>query len=68
VLWELEWNDDQLVCAVYRRDTGLELRVETRTTIITTEPFDMEPKRLARARSLRDSLKRRGWSDRTSGD
>jgi len=65
VLWELEWNENRLVCAVYRRATGLQLRVESAKAIIVSEPFVIEPRALARAQMLRDGLKRRGWSDGT---
>jgi hypothetical protein len=67
VLWELEWNENRLVCAVYRRATDLELRVESAKAVIVSEPFVIEPRALARAQKLRDDLKRRGWSEGTSG-
>jgi len=62
-LWELAWNDDRLTCAVYRQDGGLQLRLESPTTTILSEPFDLQPRMLARSRALRNSLKRRGWRD-----
>lgn len=65
VLWELEWNDNRLVCAVYRRANGLHLRVESAKAVIVSEPFVIEPRALARAQALRDDLKRRGWTERT---
>jgi hypothetical protein len=65
VLWELEWNENRLVCAVYRRATGLQLRVESAQAVIVSEPFVIEPRALARAQKLRDDLKRRGWSEGT---
>jgi len=65
VLWELEWNENRLSCAVYRRSSGLELRVESAIAVIVTEPFVIEPRALARAQMLRDDLKRRGWTDGT---
>jgi hypothetical protein len=65
VLWELEWNENRLSCAVYRRGNGLELRVESAMAVIVTEPFVIEPRALARAQMLRDDLKRRGWTDGT---
>jgi hypothetical protein len=65
VLWELEWSENRLVCAVYRRATGLQLRVESATAVIVSEPFVIEPRALARAQKLRDDLKRRGWSEGT---
>lgn len=63
-LWELEWNADRLSCAIYRHGSGLQLRVESKVAVIVTERFDMQPRALARARALRDGLKRRGWRDR----
>ena len=63
MLWELEWNENRLSCAVYRRGNGLELRVESAMAVIVTEPFVIEPRALARAQMLRDDLKRRGWTD-----
>ena len=65
MLLELEWNDNRLSCAVYRRGNGLELRVESAIAVIVTEPFVIEPRALARAQMLRDDLKRRGWTDGT---
>jgi hypothetical protein len=67
VLWELEWNENRLVCAVYRSATGLELRVESAKAVIVSEPFMIEPRALARAQKLRDDLKRRGWSEGIHG-
>ena len=63
VLWELEWSENRLVCAVYRRANGLQLRVESAQAVIVSEPFVIEPRALARAQALRDDLKRRGWTD-----
>ena len=63
VLWELQWNDNRLLCAVYRSASGLQLRVESAMAVIVDEPFVIEPRALARAHMLRDDLKRRGWSD-----
>jgi hypothetical protein len=62
-LWRLAWNDDRLSCSVYRTDTGMELRLESPAATIMNQPFDLEPRSVARARALRDSLKRRGWRD-----
>lgn len=66
MLWELEWDDARVSCAVYRQRGGMELRVETGAGVIACEPFEMEPKHLARARTLRESLKRRGWRERSA--
>src|SRR5688572_14508149 len=54
VLWELRWNENRLLCAVYRCTTGLQLRVESARTVIVSEPFVIEPRALARAQKLRD--------------
>lgn len=62
-LWELTWNDDRVTCAVYRLERGLQLRLESRTATILSEPFDLQPRMLARSQALRKSLKRRGWRD-----
>ena len=67
-LWQLAWNDDRLFCTIYRLDAGLQLRVESATTVILSEPFEMQPRTFARAKALRDSLKRRGWSDSSCPD
>jgi hypothetical protein len=63
MLWELEWNADRLTCAIYRHGSGLQLRVESAVAVIVTERFDLQPRALARARTLRKGLKRRGWRD-----
>ena len=63
VLWQLQWNDNRLLCAVYRSASGLQLRVESAMAVIVDEPFVIEPRALARAHMLRDDLIRRGWSD-----
>jgi hypothetical protein len=65
-LWQLAWNDDRVFCTVYRCDEGLQLRVESATSVIVAEPFDLQPRALARTRALRASLKRRGWREITS--
>ena len=62
-LWNLTFNEQQISCVVYRGVNGLELRLESLTAIILSEPFDMEPRALARTRALRESLKRRGWQE-----
>jgi hypothetical protein len=65
-LWNLMFNGDQVSCAVYHGAHGMELRLESRTGIILSEPFDMQPRALARTRALRESLKRRGWRETTN--
>lgn len=62
-LWQLAWNDDRLFCTVYRSEDGLLLRVESATTVIVSEPFELQPRTLARTQALRASLKRRGWRE-----
>ena len=60
-LWNLTFNKQRLKCAVYRAANGMELRLESATGVILKEPFEMEPRALARTKALRESLKRRGW-------
>ena len=62
-LWQLTWKDDRVSCNVYQDIDGLHLRVESPTSIILTEPFEIQPRMLARTQALRKSLKRRGWRD-----
>jgi hypothetical protein len=65
-LWELAWIDDSvLACSVYRLEGGMQLRVESATALIVCEPFELQPRAVARAHALRVSLMRRGWVDRT---
>jgi len=62
-LWQLVLNDDRVFCTVYRHGAGLQLRVESPTAVIVSEPFELRPRTFARTQALRDSLKRRGWKD-----
>jgi hypothetical protein len=63
-LWRLAWNGDRLACVVYRGGDGrLQLRVEVAETVIVDEHFELQPRMLARARALREALKRRGWEE-----
>lgn len=63
-LWRLAWNGDRLACMVYRQSDGrLQLRVEVAEVIIVDERFELRPRMLARARALREALKRRGWEE-----
>ena len=62
-LWQLAWDEHRLSCTVYRGAGGLQLKVESATGEILSEPFDMQPRALARTQALRESLKRRGWRD-----
>jgi hypothetical protein len=43
-LWRLEWNDERLLCAVYRGAGGLQLCVESPTGIIASERFALRPR------------------------
>lgn len=62
-LWRLGWNDERLLCAVYRGAGGLQLCVESPTGIIVSERFSLKPRAVNRVRALRDSLLRRGWRE-----
>ena len=62
-LWNLTFNNQHLRCVVYRDVDGLELRLESPAGVILSEPFEMEPRAMARTRALRESLKRRGWEE-----
>jgi hypothetical protein len=62
-LWRLTWKGDLLSCCVYRDGEGLELRLESAAAVILAEPFELQPRALARTQSLRESLKRRGWQE-----
>ena len=62
-LWRLALNHESLRCVIYRDARGMQLRVESATAVIVTEPFDLQPRALARSRVLRESLKRRGWTE-----
>jgi hypothetical protein len=62
-LWNLILKDNRVSCVVYHGTNGLELRLESATGTILTEPFDMQPRSLSRTRALRESLKRRGWQE-----
>jgi hypothetical protein len=62
-LWNLSFNQQRLRCVVCRGVNGMELRLESPTGVILVEPFDMEPRALARTKALQKSLKRRGWRE-----
>ena len=62
-LWNLTFNQQQLRCVIYRGIKGMELRLESATAVILVEPFDAEPRALAKTKALRESLKRRGWEE-----
>jgi len=63
LLWQLAWNEYRLWCCVYRQEHQLHLTVESTMAVIVEEPFDLEPRALARAQALRAALKRRGWKE-----
>lgn len=62
-LWQLALAKDRLFCTVYRNEEGLQLRLESATAVIMSEPFNLQPRMMARTQALRHSLKRRGWRD-----
>ncbi len=62
-LWQLAWDDDRLCCAVYRAGKGLELRLESATRVLLSEPFELQPRMVSRTEALKRSLKRRGWRE-----
>jgi hypothetical protein len=62
-LWQLRWNDDSVSCTIYRHGKDLELRLESATAVILAEPFELQPRMIARTQSLRNSLKQRGWKE-----
>ena len=62
-LWTLALKDNRVSCAVYRTSEGFQLRIESPAGTILTEPFEMQPRMLARSKALHTSLKRRGWHD-----
>ena len=62
-LWQMGLNDDRVRCTVYRDANGLQIRVESPTAVIVSEPFELQPRTFARSQALRDSLRRRGWTD-----
>ena len=62
-LWNLTFNEQRVKCVVCRGVNGMELRLESSTGVILREPFEMEPRALARTKALRESLKRRGWQE-----
>ena len=62
-LWQLALAKDRLFCTVYRNEEGLQLRLESATAVLMSEPFDLQPRMMARTQALRESLKRRGWRE-----
>ena len=65
VLWQLAWIDESVLdCCVYRDTRGFEMRVESNGVLVTGERCELQPRTIARAQALRDSLLRHGWRDR----
>jgi hypothetical protein len=62
-LWNLNFEGARVSCVVYHGVKGMELRLESATGLILTEPFNMQPRAFARTKALRESLKRRGWRE-----
>jgi hypothetical protein len=63
-LWNLAWQGDRLTCVVYRGGDGrMQLCVESADAVVIDERFELQPRMLARARALREALKRRGWEE-----
>jgi hypothetical protein len=62
-LWHLTWEDSRVSCVIYQSAEGMQLRLESPGGVIMSEPFDMQPRAFARTRTLRESLKRRGWQE-----
>ena len=65
-LWELAHESERLSCVVYRHAAGLELCIESPTSVIVSERCTLQPRAIARVQALRESLVRRGWHDTTS--
>ena len=65
-LWHLTWDDARLACVIYRANGGMQLKIESEEAVVMTQPFELQPRALARAHALRDALKRRGWRDAES--
>ena len=65
-LWQLALAQDRLFCTVYRKEGGLQLRLESPSAVIMSEPFELQPRMMARTQALRESLKRRGWREFTA--
>ena len=62
-LWSLRWDNNRLTCVVSRTSDGLTLAIESADAVVLSERFDFQPRALAKARALKDALKRRGWRD-----
>ncbi len=67
-LWQVESGANRLSCGVYRDEQGSTLlRLESPDAVVFSLPFGFEPRMLARARAVRASLLRQGWSDVEDG-
>jgi hypothetical protein len=62
-LFQLSWNGDNVSCVVYKRGDRLEMCLETGARVLLTERFAIQPRMLARVKTLKKSLKRRGWQE-----
>ena len=62
-LWRLAMDHDRITCSIYREGDGFQLRLESPLAVILAEPFDLQPRTIARTQTLRASLTRRGWRD-----
>ena len=65
-LWHLAWDDARLACVIYRANGAMQLKIESEKAVVMTQPFELQPRALARAHALREALKRRGWRDAES--
>ena len=81
-LWQVESGANRLSCGVYRDEQGSTLlrlespvqgfsrcttESESPDAVVFSLPFGFEPRMLARARAVRASLLRQGWSDVEDG-
>jgi hypothetical protein len=62
-LWCLTWKQVRVSCVVYQDVEGMQVRLESGEGVLFSEPFDMQPRNFARTKALRESLKRRGWTE-----
>ena len=65
-LWHLAWDDARLACVIYRANGAMQLKIESEEKVVMTQPFELQPRALARAHALGEALKRRGWRDAAS--
>jgi hypothetical protein len=62
-LWRLTCDASEVACVIYRVASGMELRLESPHATILREPFELQPRMVARTNALRSSLLRRGWHE-----